>query len=306
MRKLANFDTVETAQKLNEILYAHEVDGEVRGNEDGSFSIWIHSEDQLEKARAIFDSFRENPLQPEYRQLIGQAQIKRKEKATQEKQLRRKNADVRLTWRATTSRGPLTITVIIICVGIAAITELGDKAGIIRYLTITDFVTSGGLMRHLGWASIESGQVWRLFTPALLHFSFIHIFFNMWWLYDLGSAIENRKSSWYLGLLILVVAGISNVAQFMASPNPLFGGMSGVVYGLLGYIWMIGKFKPSVGLFAPKPIVTFMLAWLALGFTGFFGLFGVGIANVVHLAGLIAGALWGYLESGDFKRRMRR
>jgi membrane associated rhomboid family serine protease len=41
-----------------------------------------------------------------------------------------------------------------------------------------------------------------------------------------------------------------------------------------------------------------------LGFSGFFGMFGVGVANIVHLAGLLVGALWGYLESGDLKRRM--
>ncbi|MBN1653005.1 MAG: rhomboid family intramembrane serine protease [Deltaproteobacteria bacterium] len=306
MRRLTNFDTLETARKLQEVLYAQDVKSEVRDNNDGTFSIWIYSEDQIENAHAVCNSFKKDPKNVEYESLLKAAQNKRKEEAIREKQSRHKSVDVRTTWRASTAKGPLTLTLAIICVGIALITEMGERNDLIRYLTISDYAIAGSFLRHAGLSNIASGEIWRLFTPALLHFSFIHIFFNIWWLFDLGSAIENRRGSWYLGLLILAISGVSNFAQFMVTKSPLFGGMSGVVYGLLGYIWMLGKFKPSAGLFVPRPIVIFMLVWLVLGFTGFFGLFGVGIANIVHLAGLAVGALWGYLESGDLMRRVKR
>lgn len=306
MRKLTNFDDLETARKLNEVLYAQEIKSEVRNNADGNFSIWVYSDDQLDKAHSIFESFKQNPDNAEYERLAKSAHAKRKQRERLEKQSRHRTVDVRTKWRTTTTKGPLTITLIIISIGVALLTELGERSDIVRYLTISDFAVAGNMLRHSGLGNIASGEIWRLFTPAFLHFSFIHIFFNMWWLFDLGSAIENRRSSWYLGLLILVISGVSNLAQFIITRNPLFGGMSGVVYGLLGYIWMLGKFNPSAGLYVPKPIVTFMLLWLVLGFSGFFGLFGVGIANIVHLAGLVVGALWGYLESGDLKRRMRK
>jgi len=306
MRRLTNFDNLETARKLNEVLYAQDIKSEVRDNADGSFSIWIHSDDQLDKAHSVFDSFKQDPNNTEYERLAKAAQAKRREQASREKRSRHRTVDVRTTWRTTTTKGPLTIALIIISIGVALLTELGERNDLVRFLTISDYAVAGSMPRHFGLGSIASGEIWRIFTPALLHFSFIHIFFNMWWLFDLGSAIENRRSSLHLGLLILVISGVSNLAQFIISKNPLFGGMSGVVYGLLGYIWMLGKFNPSAGLFVPKPIVTFMLLWLVLGFSGFFGLFGVGIANIVHLAGLVVGALWGYLESGDLKRRMRK
>jgi GlpG protein len=311
MRRLTNFDTLETARRLNEVLFAQDIKSEVRDNADGSFSIWVHSDDQLDRAHSVLESFEHDPDSAKYERLVKTAQSKRREQASREKRSRHQTVDVRTNWWTTRSKGPLTIAIIIICIGIALITEFGERLDILRYLTITDFVVKGNIIGHSGLGSIQSGQIWRLFTPSFIHFSilnvgFLHLFFNMWWLFELGSAIENRRSSWHLGLLIVVISGVSNLAQFIISKNPLFGGMSGVVYGLLGYIWMLGKFNPSAGLFVPKPIVIFMLVFLVLGFSGFFGLFGVGIANIVHLAGLLVGALWGYLESGDIKRRMRK
>lgn len=306
MRRLTNFNDLETARKLNEVLYARDIKSEVRNNADGSYSIWIHSDDQMNKARSVFESFEHDPDKAEYERLVKTAQAKRKEQASHEKRSRHRTVDVRTTWRTTTSRGPLTIALIIISIGVALLTELGERNDLVRFLTISDYAVAGNMFRHFGLGSIASGEIWRIFTPTLLHFSFIHIFFNMWWLFDLGSAIENRRSSFHLGLLVVVISGVSNLSQFIISKNPMFGGMSGVVYGLLGYIWMLGKFNPSAGLYVPKPIVTFMLLLLVLGFSGIFDLFGVRIANIVHLAGLAVGALWGYLESGDLKRRMRK
>ena len=106
-----------------------------------------------------------------------------------------------------------------------------------------------------GLPEVRRGQVWRLFTPMFLHFDILHILFNMLWLRDLGSMIEARKTSWLLLLLVLVIAGTSNVAQYLVS-GPAFGGMSGVVYGLLGYIWMQGRFNPASRLSLQPQTVT--------------------------------------------------
>ena len=125
-----------------------------------------------------------------------------------------------------------------------------------------------------------------------LHFGILHIAFNMLWLRDLGSMIEARKTSWLLLVMILVLAGTSNVAQYMVS-GPNFGGMSGVVYGLLGFIWMQGRFNPTSKLSLQPQTVTFMIAWFFLCLSGLMG----PIGNTAHAVGLGVGVAWGFLDA---------
>jgi GlpG protein len=127
-----------------------------------------------------------------------------------------------------------------------------------------------------------------------IHFTVMHIFFNMMWLRDLGSMIESRQSSWHLLVLVVIIAACSNVAQFyVAHRGPDFGGMSGVVYGLLGYVWIRGKFDPGSGLFLHSYTVTMMIIWFVACLSGILG----PIANTAHAVGLIMGMAWGYLSS---------
>jgi GlpG protein len=123
--------------------------------------------------------------------------------------------------------------------------------------------------------------------------SVIHIFFNMWWLRELGSMIEARQSTLLLGLLVLVIAAGSNLGEYWLGRTVTFGGMSGVLYGLLGYIWFRGKFDPGSGLFLHPTTVTMMLVWLVVCYTGYVG----AIANAAHVVGLVIGMAWGYLSS---------
>jgi len=137
-----------------------------------------------------------------------------------------------------------------------------------------------------------------LFTPVFLHAGAMHIIFNMLWLRDLGSMIEGRQSSLHLLLLVLVIAALSNLGQFYVS-GPRFGGMSGVVYGLLGYIWIRGKLDPASGLYLHSSTVSMMLIWffLCIG-SNYFPMPLLGsIANTAHAVGLGTGMAWGYLSS---------
>ncbi|MFA0724563.1 rhomboid family intramembrane serine protease, partial [Vibrio sp. 10N.222.49.E5] len=72
-----------------------------------------------------------------------------------------------------------------------------------------------------------------------------------------------------------------------------FGGLSGVVYALVGYLWILGSKAPQLGLNIPRQIVGFMLLWLVLGYMQPF----MAIANTAHLAGLAAGLIIGLIDS---------
>ena len=54
--------------------------------------------------------------------------------------------------------------------------------------------------------------------------------------------------------------------------------MSGVVYGLLGYIWMQGRFNPASKLSLQPQTVTFMIVW----FFSACRAWSVRIANTAH------------------------
>ena len=135
-------------------------------------------------------------------------------------------------------------------------------------------------------------------TPIFMHVNILHIFFNMWWLVDLGTMIEIRRGTLRLALLILVSAVISNFGQYywMERTDPgephLFEGMSGVVYALFGYIWMKGLYEPEQGMILHPNTITIMLLWLVLCMTGAIG----PIANAAHFMGLVAGVALGALR----------
>ena len=98
----------------------------------------------------------------------------------------------------------------------------------------------------------------------------------------------------------LITSAVSNVAQFVVS-GPLFGGMSGVVYGLLGFVWMQSRYNPFFFHFLHKGVVWMMLIWYVVCLTGLVG----NIANTAHTVGLLIGVIWGYTHAKYQSRRFR-
>ena len=148
---------------------------------------------------------------------------------------------------------------------------------------------------------VQHGQVWRLFTPAFLHFSITHLGFNMLNLVTLGNLLERRIRSPHYLLVTGSIILASDLGQYFISSNPFFGGMSGVVYGLLGYIWLRGRNDVTFGLAIPQQFIILALVWYVLCFTTVFG----PIANGAHTVGLVLGALWGVMDGRSAMRQLR-
>jgi GlpG protein len=147
------------------------------------------------------------------------------------------------------------------------------------------------------WGDIRAGQVWRLFTPILLHFHPLHLLFNLFALGDMGLPSERFQGSWRYALFVLWSAAVSNVAQVVFGQSIQFGGLSGVAYALVGYLWLRGRCDPASGIRLPTAGLVYALGWLVLGFTGLLNLGGMGMANYAHLGGFAAGALYGYIAA---------
>jgi len=118
----------------------------------------------------------------------------------------------------------LTAILIAMSISVSLLSNLGNNYQNLRFLFFSEY--------SQGLPEILSGQVWRLVTPVILHFGILHIVFNMMWLYDLGSAIEQRQGTGRMAILVVVVAVLSNLSQFFWD-GPNFGGMSG------GGLWSV-------------------------------------------------------------------
>jgi GlpG protein len=143
------------------------------------------------------------------------------------------------------------------------------------------------------------GQYWRLMTPAFLHFGWLHIVFNCLWLWDLGRRIEQVMGHLNMFMLFLVIAVVSNTSQFAFGGGSLFGGMSGVVYGLLGFSWIAPQVQPAWLIQPSRSIMIFMVGWLVVCMSGMVEVLGFGaIANAAHVGGLICGGIVGAVLAG--------
>ncbi len=295
MRLIGHLADEKAARTFADYLYVQKIESHLDYEKPDGWGIWINDEDKLEEAARLLTAFQSNPADPKYRAEAKSAAELRAEAEKGEEAYRKRQRDRRHLFRPMTAYGfgPVTLVLIVISVLVALFSRLGENPLAIMRLFITDYSEIGNYIQwHRSLPEIMHGQVWRLVTPIFIHFGILHLFFDMLWLRDLGSMIEARQSSWVLSVLVLVIAVCSNLAQYYYS-GPAFGGMSGGVYGLLGYIWMRGRFDPASGLYLHPTTVTMMIIWFFACFTPLIP----HVANATHAVGLVMGMAWGYLSS---------
>jgi GlpG protein len=185
---------------------------------------------------------------------------------------------------------PITALVLILALLVALLTQLGELLTVVAALTFYPMLFDTQVYLVTGFDHLWQ-QPWRLISPILLHFGWLHLVFNsLWWL-DLGRRIE-LQSAWLLLMLVMITGLAGNLGQAWQEPS-LFGGLSGVIYGLLGYMWVIDRLSPP-RYHLPQGILVFMLLWLLLGLSNLLELVGFGsMANMAHLGGLLAGVVVG-------------
>ena len=195
----------------------------------------------------------------------------------------------RLDWRT----APVMLGLIAVSVCVFLLVYVFGYAEVLAALTFPHFILRDGQPL----AASVNGQYWRLVTPAFLHFGWLHIAFNCLWLWELGRRVEIVIGHFNTLMLCLVIALVCNISQFVYSGAILFGGMSGVVYGLLGFAWIAALLQPRwSGMRPMQSVIVLMLGWLVVCMVGLVEALGFGsIANAAHLAGLLSGVALGAL-----------
>ncbi|MBY0413617.1 MAG: rhomboid family intramembrane serine protease, partial [Bdellovibrionales bacterium] len=150
-------------------------------------------------------------------------------------------------------RGETTFFILMICIAIFVLSylEMGKRLQDVLFMGVPE---TGFLYE------IRHGQVWRLITPIFIHLSILHILFNMLWFKDLGYLIEHKFGKNDLLLLILISGVTSNILQYCIS-GPQFGGMSGVLYAMLGFVWVYKKIHHDFDYSLPARDITIMIGW---------------------------------------------
>jgi len=311
MRFIGNLPDEKAALTFSNVLLALGIDHQME-HETGSWAVWIHSEDDCGRASAHFDEFIRNPSARELEAKARAGAVRRRISEDDAAGARFFDGKEVLLRALPDGVGALTAVLAGICLLISLAAWAGYQERVMDQLLITRITVDG---RELRWDSslpeiFKQGEFWRLLTPALVHFGVVHLMLNLIWLIDLGSAIEARQGTGRLGILFLTIGIGSNLAQTFLPPElggPNFCGISGVLYGLLGYIWMKGKFDPECGLALHPYTVVLMLVFFFLGFGNTFSnLFGFTMANGAHAAGLVMGIAWGLLSSLPQLRHRRR
>ena len=190
------------------------------------------------------------------------------------------------------------LPIILIAIAVALLSNFGSFVSIIEPLTFLKIDTSRLSLGYISYATFDTtyfinNEWWRLITPMIVHFSFAHLAFNCLWVYVLGSKIELYDGSFLFFNLVIVSSIISNFFQYYFSDPSIFGGLSGVIYAMLGYCMVIELEVKNERYELPPAIYLFMIAWMILGFMGVLDLFGFGsVANYAHLGGLISGLIF--------------
>ena len=197
-----------------------------------------------------------------------------------------------------------TALILLLSLLVGAVTLLGDNLVTMRWLTFLDYHVVGEYIHFVPLAdSLAAGQWWRLVTPMLIHFGILHLAMNGMWYWELGRRIESRQGTVNLIGLTLLFSLVSNFSQFVFGGPTLFGGLSGVLYGLLGHCWIFQILSPNAAYRLPRGVLAMMLVWLLLCLSGLVSMIGFGeIANAAHVGGLLVGCLTGLL-GGLYNRR---
>lgn len=149
-----------------------------------------------------------------------------------------------------------------------------------------------GLLGNKDNSLILSGQLWRFFTPMLLHGSLLHIGFNMYALYIIGAPLERRFGHGRFLLLYLAGAFAGNVFSFLFTPNPSLGA-STAIFGLLGaegiFLYRHRELFGRRARAALQNVIQVAVINFLIGLTP-------GIDNWAHLGGLLGGLLFTWIS----------
>jgi membrane associated rhomboid family serine protease len=172
-------------------------------------------------------------------------------------------------------------------------------------VSLIDMFT-GEYVSRLFWArgiDIQYGEYWRLFTCAWVHGDLMHIAFNAYGIYILGSIFERLHGfKPFLVVYLVSLLGGSALAIAFMDPNVPLVGASAAAYGLFGAV--LGFFYAKTGSLRALweiPYSRMLLIWLAFGV---YMSLRPGVSFLGHLGGFVPGVVLGVFFEHRYARQL--
>ena len=318
MRQVGTLSTERSARQFAAWLVAQQMPAHAEA-ENGAWVVWIRDEDHLPRAREALAHYQANPADPQYQDAERAAQQLAKDEEAKRRQAQKNVVEMRGRWGnaapgmpGASRRAPLVFAMIAFSVLVAILTwndTIENKnhavpGELFRNLVFVDPLPANANFNN--FQDVARGQVWRLVTPIFIHYSLMHLVLNMLWLHSFGAPIEDRRGSLFMLVLVLALAISSNAGQALEisfrSGAALFGGMSGVGYGLFGYMATKAKFDPRERYFLAPGTTFIAMLWFLLcilrdipPFSNLLADMIPPIANTAHAVGLVLGAAIAYV-----------
>jgi len=268
MTRITEFANPRMAQAFVDYMATRGV--RLRIEHDDRYTLWLDDDSQLNLVENELGQFIREPNHPRYLAASWQS-------GTTTSGISYSGSSLMAIVRD--RAGPLTLTLML--------------ASIFTFI-LMQIVGTYTVLSWLSWPNADQHfQLWRWFSHVLPNFSLVPLLFNVIWLWYLGGAVEKRLGSGKLFVIVLISALLSGWMQAKFS-GVMFGGFSGVVYALMGYVWLTGERRPDSGLYLERGLIFFLLVMLALGFTGWAG---SAVANASHVTGLLLGLAMAFVDT---------
>jgi len=138
--------------------------------------------------------------------------------------------------------------------------------------------------------AVADGEWYRMITGGFLHASVIHVAFNMYLLWILGSALERYAGPGRFLAIYFTAILWGSAGALVMSPNALTVGASGGVFGLMAALYLLERQRgvallgSTVGmLLLLNLVITFVIPGISVG---------------GHVGGIVGGAAAGFVLSG--------
>ena len=170
---------------------------------------------------------------------------------------------------------------------------MGINIGMFFLTYLIYFITKGNVdlynLLSVNASAVKSGEIYRLLTGTFMHagplYLPIHLFFNMYALYIIGTQVENFIGRYRYLIIYLGSAIMGSLLSCVILHGDSIGA-SGAIFGLMGSLVYFGyHYRVYFGNILKTQIIPLIIFNLLLGF------YLSGVDNFAHIGGLIGGVL---------------
>ncbi len=139
---------------------------------------------------------------------------------------------------------------------------------------------------------VTTGEYWRLFTANFLHIGLLHLAFNLYALYIVGTEAEMFYGPWRF-LVIYLLSGLSGALASYTFTYGLSAGASTAIFGLIGTLFAF--FTRNRAVFGEMSRTRLSNLIIVIIINLFYGLSVSAIDNWGHAGGFVGGFILGWL-----------